>query len=273
MQIKGFSIQQLMIIPSNNVARQDAFSFYAIACISMFESAVPEYVKNLRPLFGSDATVMGWLANEWLPEELEHGRLTRTFVEDVWPEFAWQSAFDEYLNRIPRDTVEHLRDSAALEALARCVTETHATTMYRCIASYSEDVRLQRLLLRISQDEVRHYKRFRQIFEARDAVEKNGLLRTARTIFGRSNLASGRDMEVTFGCLNDYWTGSVPFAQLTFHEFMRQVREVVKVHYPVESAVRMLLRPLGAGTIVVRGIRWTLQKLIRSGLATRNLGS
>jgi len=261
-----------MIRPTINAARNDAFSFYAIACISLFESAVPEYVKNLRSLFGSDASVMNWLADEWLPEELEHGRLTRKFVEDVWPEFAWQSAFDEYLNRIPRDTTEHMRVSPALEALARCVTETHATTMYRCIASYSDDERLQGLLLQISRDEARHYKRFRQIFEAREAMEKNGRLRTAQTIFGRSNLASGRDMEVTFAGLNDYWTGPAPFTPLTFSEFMNQVREVVKVHYPTESAVRMLLRPLGAGTILVRSMRWTLQYLIRSGLATRNLG-
>lgn len=255
-----------------NVAREDAFSFYAIACISLFESAVSEYVKNIRSLFGSDATEMDWLVDEWLPEELEHGRLTRAFVEDVWPEFSWQSAFDEYMGRIPRDTTEHLRESAALEALARCVTETHATTMYRCVASYSEDERLRSLLLQISRDEVRHYKRFREIFETREAIEKNGFLQAARTVFGRSSLASGRDMEVTFAGLNDHWTRPAPFTQLTFQEFMLRVREVVKAHYPTDSAVRMLLRPLGAGTILIRSMRWTLQYLIRSGLATRSLG-
>jgi len=272
LDVRGCQVPRSMKPPAANVARPDAFSFYAIACISMFESAVSEYVNNLRLLFQAEPDVLNWLSDEWLPEELEHGRLTRAYVEDVWPDFNWQSAFNEYLSRIPRDTTEHLQQSPALEALARCVTETHASTMYRCVASYSEDERLRRLLLQISRDEVRHYKRFRHIFESLDAIEENGMLQKVRTIFSRSNLAGGRDMEVTFAGLNDRWTSPAPFIPLTYPAFMQQVREVIKLHYPTESAVRMLLRPLGVRTTFVRSLRWILQQLIRSGLATRKLG-
>lgn len=237
----------------------------------MFESAVPVYVRNLRAFFDSDRSVMTWLTDEWLPEELEHGRLTQNFVEETWPEFDWQSAFNEYLRRIPTATTEHLRNSPALEALARCVTETHATTMYRCIASYSNDNRLRTLLLRISRDEVRHYKRFRQIFEHRNQAERNSFWRKLRTVLGRSELASGRDMVVTFASLPTHWKEPPPFDPMSFNDFMQRVGVVVTRHYPVGPATRMLLRPIGTGTVAIRLMRWILQSYIRSGLFARRL--
>lgn len=228
------------------------------------ESAVREYVTNLRLLFQQDADTEAWLTGQWIEEELEHGRLARNYVQDIWPEFNWPSAFAEYHARIPKQTTIHLRNTPALEALSRCVTETHAAMMYRCLASYTSDHRLKRLLLRFSQDETRHYANFRSIFESRNKSERNGLWRQGRTIIGRSELASGRDVSIAFSGLNKYWDHPAPFGRLSFEEFLRRLGRVMKTHYPTRSAARMLLRPLGANSFCVRAARWVFRLGIRA---------
>jgi hypothetical protein len=248
--------------------REDAICFYAIASASLLESAVPEYVANLLALFQDDADVEAWLGAQWYREELEHGRLLQGYVRRIWPEFAWRSAFAEYQERIPKGT-GHLQSSRALEALARCVTETHAAMMYRCLATaYAQDQALSGLLLQLNRDEVHHYRRFRRIFESYEGVYPESPWRKARTILSRSGLARGRDVEIAFFCLNRFWESGPPFLPLSYGEFLERGRRLARTYLDFESTLRMLLRPLGTGSLALRAARWLLDRRLRAVVNT-----
>ena len=231
-------------------ARGDDFTFYSMAVISFLETAVPNYVDNLAPQFGTDAGTARWLRETWLPEEAEHGRATRRFVESRWPDFRWEAAHDEFLALyVPRCHHTLLRPSPALEALARCVTETEAAMVYRCIGDYTGDAELKALLHRMSRDEVRHYAYFRDLFDAHDAVERNSFWRKARTLLSRSELVRDEDLALAFAPLNGAWRGPTPFAPLDYAGFLKKASQVMSSHFPVEPARRMLFRPLMTGRL------------------------
>ena len=137
--------------------RADAFIFYACTLISFLESRVDTYVESLYPFFQSDIETLSWLNDVWLPEEANHGRLMRDYVEATWPDFDWMHGYQEFSKRyVPQCAHEKMRPSASLETLARCVTETFATMIYRCVGSYTNDPELKNLMKRLSVDENIH---------------------------------------------------------------------------------------------------------------------
>ena len=56
--------------------------FYLIAAASLMESATDLYTRNLIDFFAGDEEITSWLEHYWLPEELQHGRALRRYVED-----------------------------------------------------------------------------------------------------------------------------------------------------------------------------------------------
>ena len=74
------------------VANSEAF-FYLVASASLMESATDLYTENLIEFLAGDDEVTSWLEHYWLPEELQHGRALRRYVETAWPEFEWEPAY------------------------------------------------------------------------------------------------------------------------------------------------------------------------------------
>lgn len=234
-------------------SRADPFCFYACALPSFLESTVPTYVENLEPFFRADPDTLAWLRDTWLPEEAEHGRLLRAYVERVWPEFQWEQAYAEFRVRyVPRCETGNLRPSVGLEALARCVTETEATMIYRCIGRYAEDQELAALMKRLSTDEARHYSRFRRLHERHQAGEKLGFIRRARALIARSELVREEDLALAFMPLNEAWALPPPFAPWSYRQFLAAAGTVMRAHFPFEEAARMLFKPLQDGTHATR---------------------
>lgn len=226
----------------------DAFTFYALAISSFLESTVETYVENLEPFFHCDAATQAWLTDTWLPEEAEHGRLVRAYVEATWPDFQWEECYATFAARYaPLCAHERLRASPALEALARCVTETQATMIYRCIGRHSADPALKQLMARLSKDEVRHYTYFRDLHHRYDAVERNGLWRKLKTMVGRSEVVRDEDLASAFAPLNTAWSAPPPFDTTSYRGFLGRSAEVMREHFPLEEGQRMLVRPLRTG--------------------------
>jgi hypothetical protein len=249
----------------NSSAREDAFTFYGMSVVSLLESAVPNYVDNLQPYYGDCSETARWLQETWLPEESAHGRMTREFVERQWPEFEWQKAYQAFLLLyVPRCNHQLLRPSKSLEALARCVTETEAAMVYRCLAEYSCDPQLKSMLQEMSRDEIRHYTYFRDLFDKHDAIERNSFWRKAQTVLARSELVRNEDLALAFEPLNQPWSGAKPFAPLTYAAFLSQASQVMSRHFPVEAAKRMLFRPLLRGhaweAVAVRALAFLVRK-------------
>jgi len=229
-------------------ARNDPLSFYACTIASFLEGSVSTYVENLHPLFAKDAETERWLRDTWLPEEEEHGRLTRAYVASTWPDFDWESAYGIFFDQYkPQCASARLRPTAGLEALARCVTETEATMMYRCIASYTPDSCLRNLFERLSKDEIRHYRYFRALHERLQQREDVSLLRRLQTVVERSRLVRDEDIALAFAPMNNAWRGAPPFEPWTYHDFLKAAAMAMKLHFPFRQARRMLFRPLQIG--------------------------
>jgi hypothetical protein len=247
-----------------SAARHEAFAFYSVASISFLESTVATYVDNLEPFFRRDAETRRWLRDVWLPEESAHGRLTRDYVARTWPEFDWPRGYARFIAAYgPRCDHVLLRPSPALEALARCVTETETAMIYRCLADYTRDAELGAMLRGMSADEVRHYGYFRRIFERYDARERNSTWRKARTLVARSQLVRDEDVRLAFLPLNACWRGRLPFAPLDFDQYLERAGQVMAEHFPFEEAQRMLFRPLRNGRRFERRLVWLLGRIVR----------
>lgn len=228
--------------------RHDAFLFYAMASISFLESAVPDYVENLAPFYRDQPEIVDWLEAIWLPEEVRHGRETRRYVQALWPTFDWEGGYEIFLSYYrPCCRNERLRPTPALEALARCVTETQAAMIYRCIAAYTHDAELKRLFTGMSQDEVRHYAYFRDVFHDIDQRERNAFFTKAAIVIGRSELVKTEDLALAFQPLNACWRNPKPFGELTYRQFLAATGRIMATHLPFEAAKRMLVRPLRSG--------------------------
>src|SRR5262249_35162670 len=78
-------------VPHGSVAQGEAY-FYLVTAASLMESATDLYTANLIDYFAGDEEVTSWLQEYWLPEELQHGRALRRYVEAAWPEFDWEPA-------------------------------------------------------------------------------------------------------------------------------------------------------------------------------------
>src|SRR5262245_56500169 len=83
-------------IRHDTMTRNQGF-FYLIASASLMESATDLYTQNLIDFFAGDKEVTSWLEHYWLPEELQHGRALRRYVEVAWPDFHWEPAYRRFV--------------------------------------------------------------------------------------------------------------------------------------------------------------------------------
>ncbi|MGK3984326.1 hypothetical protein WME99_14880 [Sorangium sp. So ce136] len=62
---------------------------------------------------------MRWLKEEWEPEELQHGRALRSYVQPVWPDFDWERAYAAFFAECSRHcSMDGLQPTRALEVVA-----------------------------------------------------------------------------------------------------------------------------------------------------------
>lgn len=245
----------------------EGFEFYVAAIASFLESAIDHYVDNLGLQFVADATFVQWLQRTWLQEERRHGIRLRAYVAKRWPGFAWDAAWADYRSSIPLHTTRHLNPSRTLELLSRCVTETEAAMMYRCIGECAADPALRSLALDLSRDEVGHYRVFRRHFSTTLNEEPVGLIRAFRTIVGRARLTIDRDIALAFAMLNQHWLEPPSFVCLEYPAFLGEVEQAYARYFPMHAAQHMILKPLDAVNNFARGLRPMLRLLIHARVA------
>src|SRR5207248_1626729 len=140
-------------------AQSQAF-FYLVASASLMESATGLYTENLIDFFARDEEVTSWLKQYWLPEELQHGRALRRYVEAAWPQFDWEPAYRRFVEEFRPYCDAALEPVRSQEMASRCVVETGTASYYTTLSRASPDPVLSVLTRRIVSDEVRHYKYF-----------------------------------------------------------------------------------------------------------------
>ncbi len=120
--------------------RDNQTLFYLLTASSFIESGADLYTSNLVDYFASDPEVSAWLAQHWEHEELQHGRALRMYVQYVWPDFAWEDAFESFLQEYGKlCTAEELEPTLAQELAARCVVETGTSSLYRAINACTDE--------------------------------------------------------------------------------------------------------------------------------------
>lgn len=222
----------------------DWLTYYLVTAASFVETAADLYTSNLVEHF-PDPLAREWLAKRWQLEELQHGRALRAYVEAAWPGLDWERGYAGFYAEYSRMcTMEELEESRALEMAARCVVETGTATFYTTLHNRADEPVLKKLTALIRRDEVRHYNYFRSFYRRYQAEEKVGRLSILRALRQRFAEAEQEDAYVGF---KHAWLIRHPgqsFSDEHFADFMRQVREIVPVHYPHRMAVQMLLQPL-----------------------------
>ncbi len=219
--------------------------FLLLAGASFVETASDLYTRNLVEQFRGDAEVSSWLTGQWEPQELQHGRALRAYVNRVWPEFDWQHEFAAFLAEHSQNcTTEELERSPGLEMAARCVVEMGTSTYYAAIRSISDEPVLGRLVRAIQRDEVNHYKHFHRYFRKYNAGERNSRANVLGALARRLRVILRSDVER--GSWYPY-RALHPHASRDGREFRRAVARtttLVRRHYPAPMAVKMLLKPL-----------------------------
>lgn len=252
--------------------RGDALLFYSMAISSFIESTTPEYVASLEQIFRDDPQVRHWLEHTWQHEEVRHGSLLRIQVEELWPEFDLDGAYAEFTRSyVPRCDASLLRPTPALEALARCVTEAGASASYRALASYTGCPRLKAMFLGMAADEARHYSYFRRTFERHNQRENHGRIKRLQVVMARTLLVRDEDLPIAFSSLKMHWTSPPPFVQEDYAGYLRLVAHLVRRHFPITAASRMLMQPVAGGTWLETLATAAIPRILRSSTASRGV--
>lgn len=263
---------------NNKLLNEDPVMLWLATAASFTESASDIYTKNLVTYFSNDAEISSWLAMHWEPEELQHGRALRAYVEAAWPEFDWQKAFDGFLVDYSKlCSIEVLGPTQALELASRCVIETGTSTLYRATRDATKDSVLREIADHVQRDEVRHFKYFFSFFRryqiaggaSRWAIAKLLMLRVQElrdsdTICALSHIRDG----LAESCNQKNGPQLAPAEcnlpdALTMH---RLITARLRPHYPLETAAKMLLAPMALPAIAKNIASMTVSVVARTAV-------
>ena len=226
------------------MVRLNGMMFYSVAVASFFETVVPLDTTRLLKLSEGHAEVRLWLEQVWLPQRAGHGRLFRDYIQAIWPEFDWNSAYEEF------GEAWNLRSAArvgppglALEVLARCVTETSLAVFYRTLAKSADDPSLGTLARHAAQDHAAHFNYFRGFYQCLGTGRRASLPTTCRAMLTSCRSAREVDMALAFQPLAHHWHGGWVFPELSYTEFLERLARLLKRHAALGPMQRWLFSP------------------------------
>jgi hypothetical protein len=233
-------------------ARSHPMTYYVVTAASFVETAADLYTANLVEHF-PDPEAQQWLRHYWQPEELQHGRALRTYVETVWPELDWPRHYGNFFAEYSQlCTLEHLEPSRALEMVARCVVETGTSSFYAALRQGNDEPVLKTLAGLISQDEVSHYNHFRRFFQAYQKQERIGRIGVLRSLYKRMIEVENEDAYIG---LKHAWLMRHPeqvFHDQQFDALWQKLLLELTAHYPYRMVLKMLLQPLSLNRTLVK---------------------
>ncbi len=232
---------------NTDIHTRDPVILWLATASSFIESASDIYTENLVEYFADDPVIAHWLASQWEPEELQHGRALRTYVEAAWPSFDWQAAFDKFLVDYSKlCSIEVLGPTRTLELASRCVIETGTSTLYRAIRDATDDTALREVADNIQRDEVRHYKYFFNFFRRYNADGDTSRWAVSKILLARVREIRDSDTicalsHIRNGCVHEPAVYNDMPGAVAMH---RLITVRLRQHYPLDAAAKMLLAPL-----------------------------
>jgi hypothetical protein len=222
--------------------------FYMIASASFVEATTDLYTQNLIDYFAGDEEITAWLKAHWLPEELQHGRALRRYVQLAWPDFDWDGVYARFLPEYSAQCADDgLEPTRAREMASRCCVEMGTAGYYRTLSRMTDEPVLTQLARHIADDEVNHYKHFYRYlkkYQARDGQRRVGI---ARALWHRLMMIDGADSRIAMSHIyRDRYPGQ-SFDERLYRKIRRGARVLIQPHFPHRMCVQMLLKPLGLG--------------------------
>lgn len=231
-------------IAHDRIVNEDTW-FYVLAAASFVESFSDLFTHNLLDHMQGDTEACLWLRERWEPEEMQHGRALRRYVETVWPAFDWQAAFDGFqVDYRPYCKPELLEPTRALEMVARCVVETGTSGLYGLLQQISPEPVLATLVGHIRNDEVGHYKYFYQFYLRYREAEQPSRWQVARVLRERLGEIGQEDAYLAVKNAFEIRNPGQKFSPENFQRFQHTAGHWARDTYPYEMTVKMLLKPL-----------------------------
>jgi hypothetical protein len=219
--------------------------FYMVTSASFVESATDVYTRNLVQFYADDPAMTGWLAQHWEPEELQHGRALKRYVQLAWPFFDWDAAYAAFVEEFSAKCVEDgLESSAGLEAVSRCIVEMGTASYFTAIRDLSPDPVLSQLADLIRQDEVRHYTYFFRSFNEYREREALGRLPILRAILRRLRMLDEGDSSIALKHSYALLHPLDIFDPPRYRQVLKHMRRTVGTRLPVRMSAKMTLKPL-----------------------------
>jgi len=250
-------------IPFNAIdvtaVRADEFLFITLASASFVEILAQIYSANLIEHFVGNTDITDWLKTHWQPEEIQHGQALKTYVNAVWPEFAWEQGHAHFRDEYTRCcTVEQLEPQRALELIARCVVETGTSTFYRALYNYTNEPVLRGLLKKIKTDEAAHYNFFRQQFILLNVGKLYSIREIFATIWRRVCEVRGEDAYIAVRHVYETKCSDISFSDAHWQAYNKQVKRLARRYYPYKMAMQMLLKLIPMVDAIKRPVSWFL---------------
>lgn len=242
--------------------------FYLVVSASFVESGSDTYTRNLVEHYDAHPQISDWLQHQWEPEELQHGRALKTYVQTVWPDFDWDAAYAAFFDEYSRlCTVDELEDDRALELVARCVVETGTATYYQTLRDLSAEPVLAELTEHIRTDEVQHYKHFYRYFKEINAERKLSRARILGALRRRLLELRTSDSDIALRHVWAFRQAMPGVDQEPFEQVCQRLYQHVGAQLPMDQAVKMLLRPLALPHRMEHFIERPLTRLARRVMA------
>ncbi|MGK2870960.1 MAG: ferritin-like domain-containing protein [Alphaproteobacteria bacterium] len=233
--------------------KEDIQLLYLLASASFIEITSDLYTRNLVEFFGGDHETVGWLEQRWEPEELQHGVALKRYVQAAWPDFDWDAAYRSFFTEFsPICSMEALAPTGALVMAAQCVVETGTSSFYTMLAQIDREPVLTHLATRIRGDEVRHYKHFYRYFRKYCERERPGRIAVLGTLLKRAAAVHSEEALIAFKHVHATQNPGAEFRKSDYASYRDCVRRMAKDHFPMEMAMKLMLKPLGLGGVAGR---------------------
>ena len=231
-------------VPSSRLmARMNGTLFYTVGAACLIEAAAAVHAKRLLAAFGPETAFGQWIDQCWLPEKLERARLLQEYAIGIWPELDWPRACAEFEQAASRARGVPGTHRRAHEALGHCVAAAQASLFYGVMSVWAEDVHVRQLTRRSGVAERASFEHFKDAFELAHRQERLGLWATFREALARVIYARDNIVRAAFEMLQSHWSGTPPFPDLSYAEFLRRAGSVARRDGMLAWPHRVLLRP------------------------------
>ena len=246
MQATASSTQARNAVEGNRaraLIRFNTLLFHALTIASFLENSARGH-HSVQAVSGTGADTTEWLSRVWQPRQEARARELRGYIEAVWPEFDWISAYGDFCRaREERLICPSGSTGEAGRDLQRCVVESQAAAFYRAIGNCADDRALRDLARAATADHARCFEFFRSCFSLHGSHRRVGFFAACQVVREVSRIARDTVVADAFFSLTAHWYGTPTVSQLGYQEFLRRMAPLITRHAHLGRLERLLFSP------------------------------